>query len=222
MLSESTDLKSVLIVDDHEMVAQALGRAIDLSETLRTSGIATTPEAAISLAVQSRPDVALIDVQLPGQSGFDIAAEMFRQVGHFPVIFLSGMLSDLHLHRALSLHCAGFLIKGGPISFLCDALNRATQGKQVFCDEALARLEADPQTGRLRCRQKLDLMKLSSRQLDVLRHLASGLSVRDIATRMQLTEKAVDSQKYRLMKRLCIHDRVELSRMAIREGLLEP
>lgn len=214
--------KRVLVVDDHQMVAEALGAMLEMSDALQVVGIATSGVDAVSKAVDSRPDVLLLDVQLPDRCGFDIADDIRRRIGRVPTVFISGTVSDLNLSRSLMIDGAGFLLKGRPAAMLIDCVQRAAAGEQVFCDEIRERLERDPKTGRWRCKRQSELMMLTARQLDVLRHLARGLSVKEIAALMHLSEKAVDSQKYRIMQRLDLHDRVELSRLAIREGLLEP
>ena len=214
--------KRLLIVDDHEMVAHALARSLEATPEIRITGVATTADEAIRMAEDIQPEIALIDVHMPGKGGFEIADEVTRRQANCALLFMSGAYSPLSLHRALSLNCAGFILKGDSISQLSSMVSRAARGERVFSRHLEDQLENDPQTGELRCRTRSELMSLTSRQLEVLRLLAKGLSVREVAHEMHLSEKAVDSQKYRIMKRLNVHDRVELSRLAIREGLVEP
>ena len=105
---------------------------------------------------------------------------------------------------------------------LSDAILRAVAGESSFSPEVLERLNFNQETKRYSLKVESSLSTLTGRQVEVLRHLARGESVKEIARLMHLSHKSVDSHKYRIMNKLGIHDRVELARFAIREGLLTP
>jgi DNA-binding NarL/FixJ family response regulator len=211
----------VLIVDDHEMVVQALAFRLRADEQFRETQIATSGESALQLAEEMQPDLVLMDIQLPGWCAFDLSSQIRRRVRDVRILFVSGNVSDLSLHRAIALSASGIVLKGGSMTALLDAIRRAVAGERVYSPEILSRLEEDPATGEWRPKYKPSLAELSERQLQVLRYLAMGLSVKEIAARMFVSVKTVDSHKYRLMKLLKIHDRVELARLAIREGIAD-
>ncbi len=96
------------------------------------------------------------------------------------------------------------------------------RGDRCFSNEALDRLDYNPAIKRYLVRSTSYLLTLTNRQLEVLRHLARGESVKEVAKAMVLSERAIESHKYRIMQKLGIHDRVELARYAIREGLTVP
>jgi DNA-binding NarL/FixJ family response regulator len=113
-------------------------------------------------------------------------------------------------------------MKGEPFQELVSAIERVAEGEWVFSQEVLDRLIFDQQSQEYAVRHESDLSALTSRQLEVLRHLACGQSVKEISQMMHLSQKSVDSHKYRIMNKLGIHDRVLLARFAIREGLMVP
>jgi DNA-binding NarL/FixJ family response regulator len=113
-------------------------------------------------------------------------------------------------------------LKGEPIHNLAEAFLRAAAGEKTFSPAVAERLNYDPQTKRYSVKSETPLSSLTGRQLEVLRHLARGESVKEIARQMHLSQKSIDSHKYRIMNKLGIHDRVELARFAIREGLSNP
>lgn len=94
------------------------------------------------------------------------------------------------------------------------------RGEKYYSNEVLDRLEYDPEQGEYQVKTHSYLSTLTLRQLQVLRHLVRGESVKEVAKTMTLSERAIESHKYRIMQKLGIHDRVELARFAIREGLM--
>jgi DNA-binding NarL/FixJ family response regulator len=202
------------------MVAHALARMLQTDEQFRDVTIATSGEKALRLAIDERPDVVLMDVRLPGRSGFEIAEEIRHRVPNARILFMSGDAPDLHVQLAIRCKAAGLLLKGCSLDFLLDAIRRVAEGHNIFSPEIASRLEPDHETGMLRCKQDPRLASLTARQLEVLRHLASGLTLKETASCLHLSVKTVDSHASRLMKVLGVHSRVELARLAIREGLV--
>lgn len=209
-------------MDDHAMVAESIARMLDSAEGIHVVGIATSPDEALQLTQAESPDVVVMDIQIPERSGFDIAADLLQRHRHLRILFMTGAISDLHVHLAVQFQSGGLVLKSSPMSFLQGAVRRVAAGDEVYCSDAASRVERDPETGRLQCKGEPALAALTPRQLEVLRLLALGQSVKEIARRLYLSEKAVESHKYRMMKQLNIHDRVELARLAIREGLVQP
>ena len=185
-------------------------------------GTATEADAALSLIQQTHPDVAILDVELPGRSAFEIAAEMAKLRLGTRVLFLSGFVSDVFVEQAIRLKASGYLLKGEPASNLIASIKAIATGEVRFSKEVDERVVFDSYRKRYLVRSESRLSALTNRQLEVLRHLARGRSVKEVAKMMHLSEKSVDSHKYRIMHKLGIHDRVELARYAIREGLTLP
>jgi len=183
---------------------------------------ATTAEDGLRQMLESRPDVILLDVDLPGRGAFDLAAEIRSTFNSAKLIFLTGFSSDVLVDQALRLRASGYLMKIEPIHFLLDAIRAVAAGELRFSREIEDRITFDTVTKRYILHTAHPMSELTFRQMEVLRHLAKGESVKEVARLMHLSQKSVDSHKYRIMHKLGIHDRVELARFAIREGLLLP
>lgn len=212
----------VVLVDDHAMVRESLAERLSVNPQIEIVGMACDSDEAFQVIAEQKPDVALLDVNLPGRGAFDLADEVVSRLPDTRLIFVTGYQSDVYLAQALKLNVAGYLLKGEPIDFLTDAILKAMSGGVTFSPAVAERLAYDPETQQYSLKAESPLTSLTGRQLEVLKHLARGESVKEIARLMHLSQKSIDSHKYRIMNKLGIHDRVELARFAIREGLSSP
>ncbi len=212
----------VLLIDDHTMVLESLSARLGLDPRIEVVGTAENCDDGFRLALDQKPNVILLDVQLPGRGSFDLAEDLRSRLPATKLIFVTGYLTDVYLAQALRLRAAGYLLKGEPVQNLANAIVRAMGGEASYSPDVLDRLKLDPATKHYVLKEETSLCTLTGRQVEVLRHLARGESVKEIARLMHLSHKSVDSHKYRIMNKLSIHDRVELARFAIREGLLTP
>ncbi|MDZ4684528.1 MAG: response regulator transcription factor [Planctomycetaceae bacterium] len=211
-----------VFVDDHEMVLEALVAQFQRSPRIRVVGTAGSVDEMLPLLGRTAPDVLVVDVNLPGRDIFDVAADLKRRWPETRILILTGFLADIFIEQALKQGIAGYLLKSEPLKELVSAIERVAAGEPVFSKAVAERLTFDPGTSQYVVRHESDLSALTLRQLEVLRHLACGQSVKEISTMMKLSQKSVDSHKYRIMNKLGIHDRVLLARFAIREGLMVP
>jgi DNA-binding NarL/FixJ family response regulator len=212
----------IVVVDDHSLVLESLAHRIADEPDFQVVGTASDGEEGLRLIRELRPDIAILDVDLAGRSAFDIAGELASQKHSVKVLFLSGFDSDVFVEQAVRLKSHGYLLKGEPVSMLIDAIRQVARGDVVFSRKVSDRLVFDKRQQEYVVRGESPISTLTNRQLEVLRHLARGSSVKEVAKTMQLSEKSIDSHKYRIMHKLGIHDRVELARFAIREGLTLP
>jgi DNA-binding NarL/FixJ family response regulator len=212
----------VVLVDDHEMVLESLTSCFEQHPSIRVVGTARTSDELQRMVRETKPQVVVLDLHLPGRGAFDAVADLREENPDVKVLFLSGFLADVFVTQALRLRVNGYLMKGASITSLVDAIQRVAAGETVYAREVENRITFDPVSRRDVAKNESDLSALTGRQLEVLRHLARGESVKDIASQMHLSQKSVDSHKYRIMNKLGIHDRVELARFAIREGLMIP
>lgn len=212
----------ILLVDDHRLIVEALTALLSAQLDFEVVGNAGDCDQALQLAEQTRPDIAILDVEIPGNGCFALALELRDRVPGIKLIFLTGHVCEAFVGEAVRVGAVGYLLKGDDANLLCDAIRAVMRGECVFSAAVQQLLDQDPLTGAIILRREHELQSLSSRQLEVLRHLARGQSVKEIAREMHLSQKSVDSHKYRIMSKLGIHDRVELARYAIREGLTQP
>lgn len=219
--TENDEIK-VYLVDDHVVLLECLSAYLSTDSRLRVVGTSSSTEDAANKILAAQPNVIVLDVELPGRSAFDLAETLQMRLPGLKFIFLTGFQSDALISRALKMGCHGYLLKGESIHNVRNAIIRANRGDVTFSAEIQNRLVQDPHSSSYRLPVDSTLAGLTGRQLEVLRHLATGASVKEIAKMMHLSQKSVDSHKYRIMHKLGIHDRVELARFAIREGLTRP
>lgn len=212
----------VVLIDDHRILLDSLVARIDSEPDLQVVATATTADDGLRRVMEERPEIVVLDVELPGRGAFDVAAEISARCRNSRIIFLTGYLSDVFIEQALRVKAGGYLLKGEPLEVLTDAIKRVYRGEFCFSSEVECRMERATGGSRRIAQTRSRLSLLTPRQLEVLRLLAAGKSVKEVARQMHLSEKSVDSHKYRIMHKLEIHDRVELARYAIREGLTLP
>jgi DNA-binding NarL/FixJ family response regulator len=211
----------VALIDDQLMFSESLAGLIDADPRMHVVGTAGSGPDAQRLLADARPDVALLEVDLTRQDPFQLAADAAGRAWA-KVVFLTGYLSDVFITEAFRVRAWGYLLKSEPAAALLDGIRRVYAGERCFSDSVRARLEFDSRRNRYDARSENRLNSLSTRQIEILRQLARGRSVKEVARALCISEKSVDSHKYRIMHRLEIHDRVELARYAIREGLTVP
>lgn len=174
------------------------------------------------LILQSQPQVVLLDGPT-FCAGFRALVDILSiRVRRIQTAVLADELSETQLELVLSSGVGGLLSRQDSLHQLAAALRAVAAGEWYVSDALQDRCRRDPQTGTVRLHRLHRVRAFTDRQLEVLIQLAEGKRVKDIAAAMHLSEKAIESHKYRLMNMLGLHDRVELCRWAIREGLIQP
>jgi DNA-binding NarL/FixJ family response regulator len=213
----------IVLADDHRVVLESFRAILDLDPSFEVVGIATTAEAGRDLVLETRPDVAVFDLGFPGLHAFDVLPQILERQCLTKIVILTAHLTahltDAFIHQAILLDVSGFLLKYESAEFVRDALRKVARGGQVFSSTVQDRIVLNEKTQKYEPCSSSPLFKLSMMQLSILRHLADGKTVKEIARLLTRSEKSIDSHKYRIMHRLNVHDRVELCRFAIREGV---
>lgn len=212
----------VALVDDHLLVLEALAARIRECPGMVVTSADSDSDQGLRNILAGSPDVVVLDVDLPGRGSFEIADAIKQHLSSTRILFLTGHLTDTFVEQAIRVHAHGYLMKGEPINQLLDAIRKVAVGEHCFSKVVEQRLSFDPKQRRYTLHESSPLSGLTGRQIEVLRHLACGQSVKEVAKSLHLSQKSVDSHKYRIMHKLNIHDRVQLARFAIREGLTNP
>jgi DNA-binding NarL/FixJ family response regulator len=205
----------IVLADDHRVVLESFRAILDLDPSFEVVGTATTAEAGRDLVLETRPDVAVFDLGFPGLHAFDVLPQIRERQCLTKIVILTAHLTDAFIHQAIRLDASGFLLKYESAEFVRDALRKMACGGQVFSSAVQDRIVLNGETQKYEPCSSSPLFKLSMMQLSILRHLADGKTVKEIARLMKRSEKSIDSHKYRIMHRLDVHDRVELCRFAI-------
>lgn len=211
----------VVVADFMRFSSEAICRALNATEGYDATR-ASHSENFSELVGRGDIDVVMI-AALPSKSDpFAMAREVRQASPSTKVLFVGADPPDILLDVAMACTPAGYLVDDEPLGAVATAIRRVHAGQQFFSDSIARRLERHPISGVCRSNGLGKISRLTDRQLEVLRLLAVGRSVKEVASEMRLSVKSIDSHKYRIMNKLGIHDRVELARFAIREGLVTP
>ncbi len=211
----------IVLVDDHALVRESLSQLLAGEEDLQIVRTANNAEDAIRAAFETKPDVILMDIDMPGLICFDAADQILRMVEHVRIIFLSAFFHDHYIEQALKVKARGYITKSEPPAKVIEAVRQVAAGRVYFSPEVRARIVAGDGDVKLAGAEQTRAGTLSEREVEVLRYLARGLSKKEIAATMHVSVKTVEGHAQKVMDKLDIHDRVELARFAIREGLAE-
>ena len=209
----------VLLADDHSIVRAGLRSIIDETGEIKVVVEAADGREAIEEALAAKPDVAVIDLSMPGLDGMEVIARLQEQMPKLPILVLTMHEEEQYLVRTISAGARGYLTKRSAPEQLVRAIKKLHQGGRYLSQEAaelLAMRVARGETGQ----SPLDL--LSNREVQVLRSLALGRTNREIAESYSISVKTVDTYRFRLLKKLNLRNNADLSRFAIQNGLVEP
>lgn len=213
---------TVLLADDHSLVRGALAQWLRANSDVEVVSEVGDAAAAIEEAVRTKPDVVVMDIDMPGLLCFDAARTIKARCPTTRVVFLSAFFHDRYIEEALSVEASGYLTKGEPPESVLEAIRTVAGGGVYFSADVQDRLVVNSGGVKLANKPKTVASTLTSREIEVLRYIARGMSKKEIGTTMNLSVKTIDNHCSSLMNKLDIHDRVELARFAIREGLAEP
>ncbi|TWT45755.1 Transcriptional regulatory protein LiaR [Phycisphaerae bacterium RAS1] len=211
---------SVVLADDHAMVRDALAAWFAGQPDIKIVATAETTNEAVAAAVMHSPDVALLDIDMPGILAFDAAREIRRRSPNTRILFVSGFLSDRYIEQALAAGAGGYLTKGESPEKIAEAIRAMAAGAASFSADVQERIVIGPD-GPHAAGGRTRAATLSPRELSVLRYVAQGMPKKEIAVLMNIGMKTVEKHVENIMRKLDIHDRVELARFAIREGMAE-
>ncbi|GGM62807.1 DNA-binding response regulator [Dactylosporangium sucinum] len=198
----------ILLAEDQGMMRGALALLLGLEPDLEVVAQVATGDAVVPTAVRERPDVALLDIEMPGGDGLTAAAELRRRLPGCRVLILTTFGRPGYLRRAMEAGASGFLVKDGPVEELAAAIRRVLAGERVV-DPALAAaaLAAGPDP-------------LTDRERDVLREAADGSTVADIAARLHLSESTVRNYLSAAITKTGTRNRIEAVGVAQSNGWL--
>ncbi|MGZ5214411.1 MAG: response regulator [Actinomycetota bacterium] len=210
---------SVLIVDDHRAFGEALGMALGNEEDLDVVAVTEDGESAAEAAEARRPDVALVDLQMPGIDGLETSRRIRAVSKETAVVVLTGADDELALGRAIQAGAHGFLRKTAAVQDLANAVRAAHRGEPLNAHDeiefALRRLR------RLRARdddiaQRFD--RLTPRELQILQLLADGRAPDDIATQLKVSRNTLRTHIQNILMKLGVHSKLDAIVAAIRHG----
>jgi DNA-binding NarL/FixJ family response regulator len=199
----------VLVVDDHPVVRMGLGSMLESRDGIRVVGMAASGAEAMTSVNASRPDVVLMDLRMPEMDGVDAIAALRAADPNIKILVLTNYQMDEDIFNALQAGALGYLVKSAPQDEVVNAIRAVNQGK-VCVPPAIA--------GKLA--ERISRSALSSREAEILKLVARGLTNKEIGSLLFISDKTVRNHVISVMDKLEAKDRTEAVTIAIRRGLI--
>lgn len=215
----SVPLKTrILLADDHAMVRHGLRMVLNAAPDLEVGAEASDGAEAVELALREEElDLAVLDVAMPRMTGLQAAAELSRRRPELKLLMLSMHESEQYLFEALKAGASGYVLKTAADRDLVEAVRAAMRGEPFLYPAAVTALIRD-----YLARQETPADPLSPRELQVLKLIAEAYTSDQIACELSISRRTVDRHRENILAKLGMRDRVELTRYAMKRGLIEP
>jgi DNA-binding NarL/FixJ family response regulator len=210
----------VLVADDHALVRKGLKLVLSAESDLDVVAEAADGEDAIRRALQNDIDLAILDISMPRKTGLQAARELGQRRPELRILILSMYDNEQFLFEALKAGASGYVLKSEADDDIVAACRAAMRGEPFLYPSAVHALIRDLMTRANERSEELEL--LTPRELEVLKLIAEGNSSKEIAATLVLSIKTVESHRANILSKLGMRDRVDLTRYAIRRGLIEP
>ncbi len=207
---------SVIVADDHDLVRLGIIRMLEDIEGVQVVGEANTGEKAIAYVKQLKPDVVLMDVKMPGIGGLEATRKLRQQVPTTAIVAVSALTDNLFPAKLLKAGALGYVTKDAELYEMVTAIKHAALGKRYLSPsvaQQIAFSSLDPETS--------PFAQLSERELQVAMMVINCEKVQQISDKLCLSSKTVNSYRYRIFEKLNIDSDVQLTRLAIRHGMLD-
>lgn len=210
----------VVLADDHTLVRAGLKMLLESMSEIEVVGEASSGLGALALVEQLQPDLVLMDIAMPTLNGLDATARLLKAWPEIRVLILSMHQNEEYVRQALRHGASGYMQKDAAPAELDLAIQAIRRG-EIWLSPALTKGMLTEYVRHLRGDEPPQ-GRLTARQREVLQLVAEGRSTKDIARRLDISVKTVDTHRSQLMKQLDIHDVAGLVRYALREGLISP
>ena len=208
----------VMVVDDHPMWRDAVERDL-IAAGLDVVGVAANGREALARFPAARPDVVLLDLQIPEPDGVQVTAEIVGRDPEARVLILSASGEQADVLAAVKAGATGYLVKSASREELLDAVRRVAGGEPVFTPGLAGLVLGEFQRISDAPTPPGPEEQLTQRETEVLKMVAKGMSYRQIAERLVLSHRTVQNHVQNILRKLQMHNRVELTRFAIEQGL---
>jgi DNA-binding NarL/FixJ family response regulator len=210
----------ILVADDHALVREGVKRVLDHEPDLAVVAEAADGAEAVEQALNDRIDLAILDISMPRKTGLQAAHELSRRRPELRTLILSMYENEQFLFEALKAGASGYVLKSGGDDDIVEACRAAMRGHSFLYPSAVDALirdfvdRAD--------KRGIEIELLTPRELEVLKLIAEGHTSKEIAAMLVISIKTVDRHRTNMLDKLGMRDRVDLTRYAIRRGLIEP
>jgi len=211
---------NVAITDDHPLVAEGLCNVLNSTLNISVSATYSNGDSLLKGLQKEQPDVLLLDMQLPDQSGSELAMYIRKNYPELPILILSGLDSAILVKNMMQLGCKGYLLKStADKSILTEAIEQVYYTGETYLDPSLKEgLLSDLLKPK---RQKKQPLKLSKREKEILELVVEEYRNPEIAAKLHLSLRTIENHKYNLFQKLNVKNSVGLIKVAIQRGLLQ-
>ena len=210
----------IVIADDHAIVRSGLKKVLDAKPDLEVVAEAEDGAGAVEKALAEDVHLAILDVSMPRMTGIQAAAELHKRKPEVRLLMLSMYDSEQFLFEALKAGASGYVLKSGADNDIVEACRAAMRGDSFLYPSAITKLVRDYVDRGGRGEEQFDV--LTPRELEVLKLIAEAHTSKEIAQLLFISIKTVERHRQNILDKLGMRDRVELTRYAIRRGLIQP
>jgi DNA-binding NarL/FixJ family response regulator len=211
----------ILLADDHQMVRGGLRVVLDAEPDIEVVAEAGDGAEALRIGIEEDIDLAVLDVSMPKLTGLQVARELHRHKPELRILMLSRHENELYFFEALKAGASGYVLKSAANRDLIDAVRAAMRGEPFIYPAAASALVRD-YLERAARGEETPSDPLTPRELEVTKLIAEGLTSEEIAETLVISRKTVERHRANILEKLGMRNRVELTRYAIRRGLVEP
>lgn len=211
----------VAVVDDQELFRRGLTMLLGIEPGIEVVGEAGDGVEGVALAVSTVPDVVLLDVRMPKQSGIEACVAIKEAVPMTKIIMLTVSDDEADLYEAVKSGASGYLLKDSSIEEVAQGIRVVADGQSLISPSMAAKLIDEFKTMSTPDRNAATALKLTDRELEVLRLVARGLSNRDVASELAISENTVKNHVRNILEKLQLHSRMEAVMYAVRAKLVQ-
>jgi len=212
---------TVVIADDHHVVREGIALVLQQEEDIRVIGQASNGEEAVKMILDSKPDIAILDISMPLLNGIQAAQKIMRGGFGGKLLMLTQYDKEEYVREAIQIGASGYLLKDSIKGDVITAIRKITSG-ETFFSPSISKLLVDEYFQQLKRKSVAkSLPQLTPRETEVLQLIAEGLSSKQIADKLFLSVRTVDFHRANISQKLGVHDIAGLTKYAIRHGLVK-
>lgn len=214
----------VLIVDDHPLLRQGLSRLLELEGGIQVIGQASNGVEALRMTSQLNPDVLLLDINMPGMNGIEVAKTVREENPETEILVLTIHDNESYVNEMIRIGAKGYLLKDAEPREVVQAIQKVAQGEAVYSSDLMERVmeryhHMEVQYSRLQSAAAIHDLDLTNRELEILQYICEGLSNKEIAHALFISEKTVKNHITSLLRKLEVDDRTQAAVFAVSRGI---
>ncbi|KFF47717.1 response regulator [Gammaproteobacteria bacterium MFB021] len=206
----------VLLADDHHLVRTSIARVLDEESDIEIVAEVDSGEAALSACRDRLPDIALMDIRMPGMGGLEAILKLLREQPQVSIVVLTGQVEETTAQRLIDVGVAGFISKGTPLDQMIEAVRRVAAGERFISPDIAQRVVLARREG-----EGNPFDQLSDRELQIALMIINCRRVSLISQQLGLSSKTVNTYRYRIFDKLKVQSDVELTHLGLKHGLVD-